>query len=339
MHVQVTRPEPAGLHAGAPRTRVLGLPEIVTLAAEEMSGAEVRLRELTRSTVPAVETIGQYLVEAGGKRLRPLLTALAARAVGVEGDLSDLMCVGELVHLGSLLHDDVVDEGMERRGQPTAHRVHGNAGVILTGDVCLARSVVLAASAGGLRAVHELGCTITDMSEGEVIQLQQKGSFDMPLETYLEVIDKKSAALIAWCAAAGAWKLGKEAEAEALVAFGRAVGSAFQISDDVLDYVGDKRKTGKRRGQDLAEGKPTLPLILAMERVPDLAERLRGGAPSPERIPALLAEVQASGAIEAAQAEARRRVAAALEALEILEDSPHKAALQSLAHHLVDRVA
>jgi octaprenyl-diphosphate synthase len=251
------------------------------------------------------------------------------------------MCVGELMHLGSLLHDDVVDDGQERRGRPTAQRVYGNPGVILTGDFCLARSIWLAADEGGFRAVGELGRTATLMAEGEVLQLQNAGNLDLDLPTYLDILDRKSAALIAWCAAAGAWSLGQDTVADGLYRFGRAIGVAFQITDDVLDYVGDMRVTGKRRGQDLSEGKVTLPLVLAMERVPELRRRLKNGPPSPERIPALVEEVRQSGAADDALEDARQRVQAGITALDDagLPDTPWKEALVGLAHHLVERVS
>ncbi len=339
--MQAVRHRPTGLHAGAPLSRISPLARSFELVGPEMAEVEHELHRLLASNVPAVPAIGGYLVDAGGKRLRPLLTGLAARAAGHDGPITRLMCVGELMHLGSLLHDDVVDDGQERRGRPTAQRVYGNPGVILTGDFCLARSIWLAADEGGFRAVGELGRTATLMAEGEVLQLQNAGNLDLDLPTYLDILDRKSAALIAWCAAAGAWSLGQDTVADGLYRFGRAIGVAFQITDDVLDYVGDMRVTGKRRGQDLSEGKVTLPLVLAMERVPELRRRLKNGPPSPERIPALVEEVRQSGAADDALEDARQRVQAGITALDDagLPDTPWKEALVGLAHHLVERVS
>lgn len=339
MQLQGLRPVPTGLHAGAPLSVVPDLGDVYDLVADDMRDAEQALSGLLDSNVAAVPEIGRYLLAAGGKRLRPMLTALGARAVGHDGDISRLMCVGELLHLGSLLHDDVVDDGQERRGRPAAQHVFGNPAVILTGDFCLARSVLLAAEEGGFQAVTELGRTVTAMAEGEVLQLVNAGNLDLDLATYLDVVDKKSAALIAWCAAAGAWARGQAQAADALQAFGKQVGIAFQISDDVLDYIGEKRLTGKRRGQDLGEGKMTLPLVLAMDRVPDLRERLRKGPPSPERIPAIIAEVRACGACDDALDFARERVQRGIQALDSLPDTPHRDGLLTLARHLVERVS
>jgi octaprenyl-diphosphate synthase len=344
MEMHALRPVPAGLHASAPLSALpeptgADLASVFARVGPELAAAEQALGDLLHSTVPAVPAIARYLADAGGKRLRPLLTALGARAVGHPGDLRRLMCVGELLHLGSLLHDDVVDDAAERRGRPSAQKVYGNPAVILTGDFCLARAVLLAAEEGGFRAVTELGRTVTAMAEGEVLQLLNAGNLDLDLDTYLDVVDKKSAALIAWCAAAGAWAHGQDAMGAALQRFGREVGVAFQVTDDVLDYVGEKRMTGKRRGQDLAERKLTLPLVLAMQRVPELRQRLQKGPPSPERIPALIAEVRASGACDDALDFARARVQDGIQALDALPDGPHRDGLLTLAWHLVDRVA
>jgi octaprenyl-diphosphate synthase len=325
----VRRLHPVGVHAGAPLSFVATPADVFALAATSMAAAEARLRELVASEVDVVAAIGAYLSAAGGKRLRPLLTALGAGAVGYGGRLDGLMCAGELIHLGSLLHDDVVDDASTRRGLPAAQRVYGNAAVILTGDFCLARAVLLAATDGGHAAVTSLAAAVTAMAEGEVLQLQRAGNLDTTLEQYLEMIDKKSAALIAWCASAGALAAGDPAAAEALELFGRGVGVAFQITDDVLDYA---EGTGKPAGQDLRERKLTLPLLFAMERVPDLRARLET-----DDLAVLLDVVRGCGALDAAQAEARRRVGVSLGALEALPPSVYRDALAVLGRHLVER--
>lgn len=337
----VRRGEAAGLHAGAPLSFVRTPADAFALAAPALIGAEARLAELLGSEVPVVAAIGSYLAESGGKRLRPMLTALAAGLVGWPSTpdpraLSGLMCVGELIHLGSLLHDDVVDDGVLRRGRPAAQRVYGNAAVILTGDFCLARAVWLAAEEGGHAPVTALAEAVTNMAEGEVLQLQRAGNLDTTLDEYLETVDKKSAALIAWCASAPALASGQLEAAEILARYGRAVGVAFQIADDVLDYGGP---TGKPPGQDLRERKLTLPLVLAMERMEGLRARLEAAAPTAEELPGLLAEIRASGAPADALAEARRRVEDALAGLGALPASPWRDALAVLGRYLVEREA
>lgn len=323
-----------GLSGGRPAVVISGPEAVFARLRAPLAEAEVRLGKLVSSEVDVVEAVGRYLAEAGGKRLRPMLTALGAGAVGFRGDLSGLMCVGELIHLGSLLHDDVVDGADLRRGRPAGHRVFGNAATILTGDFCLARAVLLAAEAGGFRAVTELARAVTAMAEGEVLQLQRAGNLTTSLDAYLEMVDKKSAALIAWSAAAGAYATGNEDAAAALERFGRGVGVAFQVTDDVLDYA---EGTGKRAGADLRERKLTLPLVHAMARIPDLRARLEAGPPTEAELPRLLAEVRMSGALELALDEARARVGDALSSLESLPAGPDRDSLAVLGSYLVER--
>ena len=311
--------------------------QVFAVVGEELEQSEIELHALLGQTIPAVAAIGQYLAEAGGKRLRPLLTALGARAAGNHGDVKRLMCVGEMLHLGSLLHDDVVDEGEERRGRPAAQHVFGNASVILTGDFCVSRALAIAAEEAGLIAVTRLAQTVAEMSEGEVTQLLNSGNTGMTRSIYFDVVDKKSASLMAWCVAAGAWAVDDIRKADALARFGRHVGTAFQITDDVLDYTGDRQSTGKKPGRDLAQGKLTLPLLMAIEKRPALVE-LISEEMSEECIEAVFEEVCASGAPEDALALAREHVAEGISALANVEESPAKEALIRLAHHLVERV-
>lgn len=339
MEVWVPRQRPAGLHAQRSPAPVSPLVRAVALMTDDLRHSEAHLRACLGSSVPAVAEIGRYLAESGGKRLRPLLTGLGARAVGTTGDVSRLMCAGELLHLGSLLHDDVVDCADERRGRPSAHILHGNAGVILTGDVCLARSVQVAAEEGGAAAVLELSRVVAEMSEGEVLQLLHKQDLNLPLPIYFDIIERKSAALIAWCVSAGALAAGQTAAIPGLVAFGRAVGIAFQITDDVLDYVGDAAVTGKLPGRDLVERKCTLPLLFAMERDPSLADDISHLDETEENVAALVQRVVATGAPARALAVAHARVDEGIRALrDAVVASTYRDALEGLAHHLVERV-
>lgn len=337
MSLSARRAQPAGLKARTP-PRLPPLQQAVALVADDLAAAEAALASSLQSVVPAVSEIAGYLVAAGGKRLRPLITALGARAVGFDGDLVPLMCAGEILHLGSLLHDDVVDGGLERRGREAAHRIHGNANAVLAGDFCLARAVLLAAEGGGEPAVVALSKAVTRMAEGEVSQLLHAGRTDLSLAEYYAIIEAKSAALIAWCACAGALSAGATRYARALDAYGRGVGIAFQLTDDVLDYTGTASETGKRPGVDLLEGKRTLPLILAMERDPALQARIAAENISEDDLPELLAAVVATGACDETLRVARARVSGALEALSILPESPYREALEGLAWVLVERV-
>lgn len=330
-----TRTAPSGVQAGAPLTRIQGPASALALVGDALASAERTLAGLVHSDVAAVPVVGGYLLASGGKRLRPALTALGARAVGWNRDPARLMCVGELIHLGSLLHDDVVDDGVLRRGRPAAHRVYGNAVSVLTGDFCLARAVLLASEEGGHAAVTQLAAAVTEMAEGEVLQLRRAGDLGSTLPQYLDVIDRKSAALIAWCCAAGAWAKGDAAAAAALAAFGRGVGRAFQITDDVLDYA---EGTGKAPGADLRERKVTLPLLYAMAADPALRVALEAGPPDEVQLPNWIARVRASGALDRALADARSAVAEAVGALDVLPPSDARDALTVLGWHLVERV-
>lgn len=330
------RERPTGLRGGRPRSRpaTLASPmEALALVADDLRAVEGRLRALVDDRVAAVPHVARYLVDAGGKRLRPALTALGARALGRAPGV-DLACAGELIHLGSLLHDDVVDQGAVRRGQPAAHVLYGNAVAVLAGDFCVARALLAAASAGA-RAGEALAATVADMAAGEVLQLQRAGQLDTDRDTYLDVIDRKSASLIAWCTAAEALAVGDEVAAEALSRFGRRVGAAYQITDDVLDYAAH---TGKPPGADLRERKVTLPLLYAMERRPDLRDRL-AAPPDDDAVAALVADVRATGALDAALADAHDLVDEAVAGLDALPEGPARDALVVLGRYLVDRTS
>ena len=177
------------------------------------------------------------------------------------------------------------------------------------------------------------------MSEGEVTQLLNRGNMDLDVSTYMDIVYKKSATLIAWCVAAGAWAVNDDVAAEKLNTFGLSVGTAFQITDDVLDYTGGVGTTGKRKGRDLAERKMTLPLLMAMERDPSIRDTLRQGDPAPVDIPALVERIEATGATSAALDEARKLVHRGIDALSALPESDYRAALEDLAHHLVNRIS
>lgn len=328
-----TRARPAGVRAGAPLTRIATAADALALVGDDLVAAEGALRTLVQSEVAAVPVVAGYLVSSGGKRLRPALTALGARAIGFDRSVHRLMCAGELIHLGSLLHDDVVDDGLVRRNQPAAHRVYGNAVTILTGDFCLARAVLLAAEEGGHACVTALARAVTEMAEGEVLQLQRAGDLGLDRDRYLDVVDKKSAALIAWCASAAAWAAEDRDSAAILSEYGRRVGVAFQVTDDVLDY---QPGTGKTPGADLYERKVTLPLLYAMGARPGLRDALRE-APSRDEIPGLLAAIRETGALDAALADAREMVDGALSLLRALPENAGRDALSALGRHLVER--
>ena len=206
--------------------------------------------------------------------------------------------------------------------------------MVLTGDFCLARAMWLAAQEGGFHAVEALGRTVTEMAEGEVLQLKRAGDLSTTFDTYLDVIDRKSAALIAWCAAAAAWAHDDAPSASALQRFGRGVGKAFQITDDVLDYG---EGTGKAPGADLRERKVTLPLIFAMERLPTLRSALEAGAPSDAEVEGWIAAVRSTDALERSLEVAQGFASEAMAALDELPPSEGREALRVLGAYLVER--
>jgi len=313
---------------------------IVALVADEMRVVEARLAERMESPIGSIPQVGAHLLGAGGKRLRPLLAVLAARATGAPLDHAVAVgCAAELIHTATLYHDDVVDDGRVRRGRPAARMVFGNGVVVLVGDFCLARALETVAMTGSLSMVQTLATTVTEMAEGEVAQLERAGNPDATVEDYFRVIDRKTASLIAWCA-----RVGGSAPAElgaSLERYGRALGRAFQIADDVLDSAIDETTAGKSVGHDLQEGKLTLPVLLACEADPALGRRIRkqlGEQGVPAAVVAeILAEVRGAGGVEKARDKAAALAKEAAGALDALPASAHRDALRALAHLSADR--
>jgi len=330
------RAVPSGASAGAPLSRIDGPRDALALVANQLAESEHVLKELVQSNVSDISSISEYLINAGGKRLRPAMTALGALAVDYDKPVARLMCVGELIHLGSLLHDDVVDGALKRRGLPAAHIQYGNAATILSGDFCLARAMLLASVEGGGLAGQELARAVTEMAEGEVMQLRWAGDLSCDVRTYMQWVERKSAALIAWCVAAPAWSMQDHNAAAILADFGRRVGVAFQITDDVLDY---QSGTGKRVGADLRQRKVTLPLIHAMNADQSIRDILEEGTPSDVVVRDLVRRVEATGATETSLDYARSLVLEAVDCLGELPPSKGRQALEVLGAYLVERVS
>jgi octaprenyl-diphosphate synthase len=312
------------------------------LVAAEMELVEARLAERMESPIGPIPQVGAHLLAAGGKRLRPLMAVLAARATGTPVELAVAVgCAAELIHTATLYHDDVVDDGRVRRGRPAARMVYGNGIVVLVGDFCLARALDTVAATEVLPLVRSLAATVTEMAEGEVAQLEGAGNPDATAAGYFEVIDRKTASLIAWCARVGG---AVPASLDGpLGRYGRAVGRAFQIADDVLDCAAAESVAGKSVGHDLQEGKLTLPVLLACEAEPALRERIRAAlgekGMSAEAAAALLVEVREVGGVERARAKARTMIDEALAELGALPPSVHRDALSALALFSVHRVS
>ena len=333
VHFNLTSPAPAL------RRRVV---DLWTLVESDMHKVETRLCEQMDSPIGRIPEVGKHLLDAGGKRLRPLLSVLAGRACGVDIDVAVAAgCAAELIHTATLFHDDVVDHGNVRRGRPAARMIFGNGIAVLVGDFCLARGLQLVASSGSIAMVKSLAATVTEMAEGEVAQLEGAGDPDATIASYLRVVDRKTASLMAWCSRVGG--VLPEAVDLALGRFGRSVGRAFQIVDDILDCATDEGTTGKSGGRDLQEGKLTMPVLLACEANPELRARIREalgeqGIPA-DQARAILATVRAAGGVERARRRALAFAEEAVTELAILPASPYREALAELTRLSVDRVA
>ena len=313
-----------------------------TLAASDMAAVDTLIRTRLASDVVLIDQIAGHIIGGGGKRLRPMLHVLAARAAGHAGEAHvKLAAVIEFIHTSTLLHDDVVDESDLRRGRQTANAMWGNAASVLVGDFLYSRSFQLMVELDDMRVMRILADTTNTIAEGEVLQLLNIGNPDIDEAAYLRVIERKTAVLFAAATELGGLLGGlPDAQVQALRHYGMQLGYAFQIADDLLDYVSDAGTLGKNIGDDLAEGKPTLPLIYALERAePAQAQSLRraiehGGLDSLERI---VAAIRDSGALERTRALAQAHATAAREALDRLPPSEYRDALATLATYAVER--
>lgn len=303
--------------------------------------------QLTRATADAEEKLkgaARHLVSAGGKRIRPMVTLLACGACGGEMRSAVPFAVAaELTHSATLLHDDVIDDGPVRRGQPASRVVWGNAVSVLSGDWLLTRALeIVAAEPAHSEALPPLLATMRRLVEGEVLQLSLRGSFAASEKDYLAVVIGKTASLFGWATAAGAWAAGVNGRVpSALVRFGEGIGVAFQLVDDALDYAADPGLLGKRLGTDLLEGKATLPLIRACESEPRLRDRLRalvnGEVDGDDVVGEVIEVVKRVGGVDAARAMAREHTRAALAALDEVPDGAHRRALREAALSLTER--
>lgn len=294
------------------------------------------------SSVPLISQISQYIIAAGGKRLRPALLLMICKALGYEGSQRfNLAAVVELIHTATLLHDDVVDESTMRRGRATANEAFGNPASVLVGDFLHTRSFQMMVEAGSMRVLQILSDATNIIAEGEVQQLMNMHDASLDEAGYLHVIRSKTAKLFEASAQLGAVLAGSAPHVEAACAtYGQALGTAFQIIDDVLDYTGDTAEMGKNLGDDLREGKCTLPLIAAMQRAtPEQAAIVREAIEqgSTEQLATVIAIVQATGALDVARAAAHAEAERAIDALKQLPDNLHTANLLQLAAQLLDR--
>ncbi|WP_040183065.1 octaprenyl diphosphate synthase [Halomonas fontilapidosi] len=310
--------------------------------ADDFLAVNRTIMDQLASRIPLVETIGQYIIESGGKRMRPLLVLLAARSLGYAGDRHiTLATLIEFMHTSTLLHDDVVDESHMRRGKATANDSWGNAPSVLVGDFLYSRSFQMMVEVGSMRIMDVLSRATCTIAEGEVQQLTNVGNPDTDETAYFETIQGKTAMLFEAASHSGAILADASPEQEAaLQYYGRYLGLAFQLVDDLLDYQGDAEAMGKNVGDDLAEGKPTLPLIQAIAAgTPaqrDLVRRAirQGGL---DHLDEVLAIVRDTGALDYTRARAEEMADRALAQLDALPESPFRDSMAQLARLAVDR--
>jgi len=315
---------------------------VVELTRDDMEAVDRLISTSLESDVALVSQVSQYIVTSGGKRLRPLLVLLAARALGYDGDQHiRSAAIIEFIHTATLLHDDVVDSSARRRGRDTANTVFGNQASVLVGDFLYSRAFQMMVDIDSMRVMQILSDATNTIAAGEVMQLMNVHDPDTTEESYRQVIYRKTARLFEGGAQLAAVLAGRDpADEAAMITYGRNLGAAFQLVDDALDYNSSADELGKNLGDDLAEGKATLPLIYAMRQaVPEDKELIRnaiveGGLDHLERITAI---IETTGALEYTAKRARDAADTAITALANVPDSDFKQALIAIADFSVQR--
>ncbi len=314
----------------------------LALIADDMQAMDAVIARRLSTEVPLVSQVSQYIIAAGGKRLRPALLLLMCGALGYRGEQRfNLAAVVEFIHTATLLHDDVVDESALRRGRATANAAFGNPASVLVGDFLYSRAFQMMVDAGDMRIMQTLAEATNIIAEGEVLQLMNMHDAGLSEEGYLRVIRSKTAKLFEASARLAALLAQAPAGTELACAdYGQALGTAFQVIDDVLDYDGDAEEMGKNLGDDLREGKATLPLIIAMQRgTADEQATIRraietGGT---GQLADIVAIVRKTGALQATRDAAAAEAQRAVQALTVLGDNPYSEALLQLASQLLQR--
>ena len=317
------------------------LEQIRALVTADFEAVDKVVKQRLHSQVALVDQVATYLIYAGGKRLRPLLVLLAARACGHSGGRHvDAAAIIEFIHTATLLHDDVVDGSSLRRGRDTANRVFGNQASVLVGDFVYSRAFQMMAALGRQPVMEVMAEATNVIAEGEVLQLMNARDPDTTEERYLEVIYRKTAKLFEAGAEVAAVLANVPAEARrSLAAYGRHLGTAYQLVDDMLDYRSNPKERGKNLGDDLAEGKPTLPLIYALKNGSEpqraaIREAIRRGGLA--QLEPVIAAIDATGGLEYSAELARQQSERAIRALAPLADSPYKHGLIALARFAVE---
>jgi len=320
----------------------LNFDDVVAQCQGDMLAVDLIIHQRLSSDVALINQLSHYIVNSGGKRLRPLLVLLSAKSFDYQGDVHYLLAVIiEFIHTATLLHDDVVDESDLRRGNETANALFGNAASVLVGDFLYSRAFEMMVEVNDMRVMQILATTTNVIAEGEVMQLMNVHDAETTEQNYLEVIYCKTAKLFEAATQLGAILCRRdEQEIQAMATYGRYLGTAFQLIDDVMDYSSDSEKMGKNVGDDLAEGKPTLPLIYAMQK--GSADQValiktaieKGGY---DKIDEVQAIIQQTGALQYTEKMAQQQAALAIAELSQLPDSENKTILENIARLSVFR--
>jgi octaprenyl-diphosphate synthase len=318
------------------------LENLSKLLAADMQSVDQVIRERLHSDVVLIRQVAEYIIGGGGKRLRPALVLLSAGALGYRGTAHHtLAAVVEFIHTATLLHDDVVDESALRRGKPTANTLFGNAASVLVGDFVYSRAFQMMVNVDDMRVLRVLADATNVIAEGEVLQLMNCRNADIDETSYLQVIRYKTAKLFEAAGRLGALLAGASPAVEdAMAAYGSHLGTAFQLIDDVLDYSGDAGVIGKNVGDDLAEGKPTLPLIRVIQHgSPEEATLVRGALISGglDDLDRVLAAIRRSGALDYTRRQAEAEARAAIAALDSIPSTQYRDFLLQLAQFAVTR--
>lgn len=323
----------------------MNIKQISELAEQDMKLVNQCISKQLNSDVALINQLGMYIVNSGGKRIRPMLTVLAASALGYQGEKQHtLAAIIEFIHTATLLHDDVVDESTLRRGKQTANAVFGNQASVLVGDFLYTRSFQMMVTLDSMRIMSILADATNVISEGEVLQLMNCNDPSTTEQSYFDVIYGKTARLFEATTQLAAIIAKSSPEVEdAMRLYGMHLGTAFQLIDDVMDYASEAQDMGKNVGDDLAEGKPTLPLLYAMwnssgiqqQQISDAIEHGNGM----EHLTAILATMEQTGALEYTKQKANEEADKAIQMLDIIPDSDYKQALIALANISVNRTA
>jgi octaprenyl-diphosphate synthase len=322
-----------------------GLKErILADVGQDLAAIEKALGENLKPYLPFVSHVAEYIMFSGGKRIRPLLMVLSARLCGYQGGYDKtLSVVFEYLHAATLLHDDVVDSAEVRRGNPVAHSIWGAPGTVLVGDFLLARSIAIAAQTDQIAILDILARTTAQMSEGEIYQLLHRGDLALDESRYMEVIRRKTACLIQAACQVGALLAGApDDHVEALAEYGYHLGVAFQLVDDMLDYMADSKVLGKATGTDLSEGKLTLPLICALNRATkedrnQMERVISDGGLAEEEFDTILDLINKYGGMTHTRERAGEHIDQAKDYLDIFKASKTRAILKNLADYVLAR--